>query len=533
MIAAVRKWLIILILLVGGGFLLVRGAQYRQTHHLFPDGTFIAGIDVSGLSTDEATDRLRERYNRPVYVYHKEEPVEIAPSEVGFLLGVEAMIGEGQNRLGEKNEFVRYASFVLKRPIEPISVPLQASHDRGAVQSLVNSISELLDEPATAAQMLSEGGEVKEGEAGYVTDVEASIPVVEDALYRPENRVAKLIVLDEQTPEISLELLARTIEAKLQGFNGIGSIFIMDLESGEEIGINADIPMSGLSILKIAIFVEAIRALDRPPNDDEQQLLLDTATRSSNYGANLLLHLVAGEDNTYKGADILTESMRQLGLENTFMAVPYDATPPGYRQTTYVTPANSRVNLDIELDETMQSTAEEIGTLLSMIYQCSNGGGALIAVYPDDITPRECQEIIDLMILNEEGNLIRYGVPDGTDVSHKHGWAQGTHADAGIVYSPGGNFVIVEYLHQPGEWLIADVSFPILREIARATYNYFNMDAPYLTSALISRSEINPDDPFSEFHEDDVSGDAPTIDASDESEEQVGDPTEQSDGDDT
>ena len=67
------------------------------------------------------------------------------------------------------------------------------------------------------------------------------------------------------------------------------------------------------------------------------------------------------EDNTYKGADILTESMRRLGLENTFMAVPYDATPPGYRQTTYVTPANTRNELGIELDETMQSTAEEIG----------------------------------------------------------------------------------------------------------------------------------------------------------------------------
>jgi hypothetical protein len=158
----------------------------------------------------------------------------------------------------------------------------------------------------------------------------------------------------------------------------------------------------------------------------------------------------------------------------------------------------------------MQSTAEEIGTLLSMIYQCSKGGGALIAVYPDEITPGECQAIIDLMILNEEGNLIRYGVPEGIPVSHKHGWAQGTHADAGIVLSPGGDFVIVEYLHQPGGWLVADESFPILREIARATYNYFNMDDPYLPSDIITRSDINPNDPFSELRQDDPSAQNPS-----------------------
>jgi beta-lactamase class A len=284
----------------------------------------------------------------------------------------------------------------------------------------------------------------------------------------------------------------------------MGSIFVLDLQSGEELAINADVAMSGLSILKIGIFVEAFRALDGPPDAYQQQILMDTATRSSNYGANLLLHLVAGENNTYKGADILTESMHQLGLVNTFMAVPYDATPPSYRQTTYLTPANSRTDIDTQPDPTMQTTAEEIGTLLAMIYDCSKGGGGLIAVYPEQLTPDECQSIIDLMVLNEEGNLIRYGVPDEISVSHKHGWALGTHADAGIVLSPGGDFVLVEYLNQPGEWLLADVSFPVLREIARAVYNYFNMDHPYLGDALIEQGIIDPNNPFSESFQADV-----------------------------
>jgi hypothetical protein len=165
---------------------------------------------------------------------------------------------------------------------------------------------------------------------------------------------------------------------------------------------------------------------------------------------------------------------------NTFLAIPYDANEVATRPSTYTTPANSAVNLIFEPDTARQTTAEDIGTLLSMIYHCANDGGALLAVYPGEITPQECQAIIDLMVLNEEGNLIRFGVPEGVSVSHKHGWDEVTHGDAGIVFSPNRDFVLVEYLHYPqGDFLLHDFSFPILRQFAQLTYNYFNFEDPY------------------------------------------------------
>ena len=124
-----------------------------------------------------------------------------------------------------------------------------------------------------------------------------------------------------------------------------------------------------------------------------------------------------------------------------------------------------------------------------MIYYCSKGGGTLLAVYPNDITPDECQAIIDLMIRNEEGNLIRYGVPEDVPVSHKHGWDFVTHGDAGIVFSPDADYVIVEYVTAPeSDWLPYEIGFPVLREISRATYNYFNFDHPNLEDPEV-RSE--------------------------------------------
>lgn len=501
MFALVRKWALILFFLTATGFLLYQGLQFRLTRHLLPKGTEIGGLDVSGLSQEEATNRLTEVYYGPVYLYHRDEHVELNPTDVGFVLDLDQMLAQAEQQVRTSDELVRFAGFLLNRPLEPITVPLMASHDRDALRAMIQTIADFLDRPAQPPRMLGEEEPVRDGEQGFITDVEASLLQAEPALYRIDNRVARLAVVEQDVPELSLELVKETISNRLQTFNGLGSIFVLDLQTGEEIGINSDVAVSGLSILKIAIFVEAFRALDGPPNEYQQQLFTDTATRSSNFGANLLLHIVAGEDNTYRGADILTESMRRLGLINTFMAVPYDATPPDYRQTTYVTPANSRTDVSTLPDATMQSTAEEIGSLLAMIYDCSNGGGTLLAVYPDELTAQECQAIIDLMILNEEGNLIRYGVPDGTPVSHKHGWALGTHADAGIVFSPGGDYVLVEYLNQPGDWLVADESFPILREIARTVYNYFNMDEPYLLNDIDRRPQIDPDNPFSENQE--------------------------------
>lgn len=499
--ATIRKWLLVLLILGVGGLLLFKWIQFRQTRELLPIGTTIAGLDVSGLTFDQADEFLNDSYYAPVYIYHRDEHIELDPQNVGFSLNTEAMFGEVRQAITTRDAWLQFAAYVVDRPLQTINVPLVATHDEGGLQAVVQSIGDFLDEPAQQAQMLARGEALQEGQAGYITDVEDSIPLTEEALYRPNDRVVQLVIVEQDSPEVNMDLLSDAISQKLQNFDGLGSVFIMDLETGEEMGINADVAMSGLSILKIAIFVEAYRALAGELNTEEQKLFLDTATRSSNYGANLLLHIVAGENNTYKGADILTESMRELGLVNTFMAVPYDASPPAYRQTTYVTPANSRPDLETIPDPTMQSTAEEIGTLLAMIYYCAQGGGTLLAVYPGELTPQECQSIIDLMVLNEEGNLIRYGVPEDTAVSHKHGWARATHADAGIVFSPGGDFVIVEYLDQPGDWLLADQSFPILRDIARMTFNFFNMDDPYQGDALQDRVLFDPNDPFSEVHD--------------------------------
>jgi beta-lactamase class A len=118
--------------------------------------------------------------------------------------------------------------------------------------------------------------------------------------------------------------------------------------------------------------------------------------------------------------------------------------------------------------------------LLEDIYLCAeNGGGALIAAFPGQITQDECRTMTDYLARNKIGVLIEAGVPDGTRVAHKHGWVTyngiiNTIGDAGIVYTPGGNYVLVVFLHHPVQ-LIWDSASRLIADLSTAVYNYYNL----------------------------------------------------------
>ena len=129
--------------------------------------------------------------------------------------------------------------------------------------------------------------------------------------------------------------------------------------------IEPDIAFAGMSVMKIPIMMELYRSvIDGQPDVETTKLLTETLGLSGNFTANLLLRLVGGGaiGNEWQGADKVTQTLRALGLENTFMATPYDteALP-----RTYSTPANSRKDYTTLPDQHMQTTAKDIGLILS------------------------------------------------------------------------------------------------------------------------------------------------------------------------
>jgi beta-lactamase class A len=60
--------------------------------------------------------------------------------------------------------------------------------------------------------------------------------------------------------------------------------------------------------------------------------------------------------------------------------------------------------------------------------------------------------MLDIMSQDHTESMIEAGLPPGTKFARKHGWIGDTHADAAIVFSPGGDFILVVYLYRP-QWL--------------------------------------------------------------------------------
>jgi len=446
--------------------------NYTAYRAVLPPGLSLAGLPVGGRSEEEARALLEEAFSTPITLHYRDETVTLSPRKVKFRLRTDAMMEQVRQVTASSDFWQGFLDYLLGNTAESVDIPAQARFDEEAVRQQLLDIAARYDHPLQPPRAVVSSLTYLPGQREQRLDVEASLPLVIAALNSATQREVDLVVRlgNQEPPPIDMSVLQQMLEGRLDNFDGVYSVYVKDLTTGEELAINAGVAYAGMSILKIAIMVETYRYLDGPPDQDTTKILTETMTLSGNFTANLLLRYVIGDGDIYQGVRRLNESMRYLGLVNTFMAAPYDedVLPQHIR-----TPANSRTDINTHPDPFMQTTPQDMGLLLEMIYQCANGGGTLIAAYPDQITPDECRDMLDTMSQNHIGSLIEAGVPEGTRVAHKHGWIGDTHGDAGIVFSPGGDYVLCMYLYHP-DWLEWEVSSPIMADLSQAVYRYFN-----------------------------------------------------------
>lgn len=265
------------------------------------------------------------------------------------------------------------------------------------------------------------------------------------------------------------------------GTQKVGSVFLLDLNTGENYSIYPRVAYSGMSLIKIPILVAVYRKIGAIPTMDQAQQIALMIICSENLSANQLLRFL-GDGDIYRGADVVTETMQALGLQDTFLTgslwtgdlgiVPVATVPPLPLRKTYAD------QLSTEPDGYNQTTPADLGWLLAGIYRCAlDGTGPLVVVFPEQLTMQKCRAMLQVLGANDIPALIRAGVPAGVSVARKHGWVDEVHGDAGIVFSSGGEYVLVVMLRNKF-WLEYRDSFPVIAEISRMVYNTFNPAEP-------------------------------------------------------
>ncbi len=481
----------LLLIIAAVALTLFQLVNYSRDRNNYPAGMTIGGIAVGGVNAQVASERVLQVYSQPVEVHYAGEIIHIDPSQVGFNVDIESVLAAADLARTTSSFWGGFWDSLWNRARPAGEIPLRASLDSEQLAFyLETEIAARYDQPASAAQPIAGSVNFEEGQPGQELNISRASVLIEDALRSPTNRVVTLSyqqTAPERPTMQNLEILLKQIIEESE-FDGVINFYLNDLQNaqeihfsldnGEEISIEPDVAITASSTIKIPIMVSNFIHLGTP-DERSAGYMEDVFSRSDNAAADNLMTEI--DFNT--GPLIVSEDMQALGLENTFMAGFFcSPSAPCPLLKRYETPANQRTDVFTNADDYNQTTSSDMGMLLTDIYQCSeNGGGALRAIFPTNITQEDCLQMIDFMEQDKFGSLIQAGLPDGTKIAHKHGFIPDRYgvvhdiSDVGIVYTPGGDFVLAIYTYHPVQGVWGEVN-PLFVELTQAVYNYFNLD---------------------------------------------------------
>jgi beta-lactamase class A len=477
--------LFLLLILAVIAFLAYKLHEYDSYKEAIYPGVSAASIPLEGKTQEQARETLEDMVvaplSQPIALEYQEDAIILLPSDVNFEIYVDNMVEEAYYLgRGEQTEFWDGYIKFLTEGIPPVNedIPLQYSYEQELVRDFLEEIALERDQPLREVQAVTDTLSFIPGQPGRKLDIDLSLPRTERALTSADERDVTLVVeaLEPAPPDIGL--LRSMVQHRIDEFAGIVSIYIADPVTDDRIEINPDVIYSGMSVIKIGIMLDTILHFEGQELDEEtKDIMLKVVTdpTGSNYWANLLLGII-GDGNQFEGCRRFTARMAELGLTRTFIREPYRLEVEGGRPG----PGLAKLRLlqgpiSANPDPFIQTSARDMGMLLEMIYDCSQGEGRLLEDYAGSITPEGCQLILDDLKQNPVRTMIGAGIPEDTPLAHKHGFAYDTHADAGVVFSPGGDYVIVHFQYAPTDWLVWAISQPVFEDVSFATHNFFNV----------------------------------------------------------
>ena len=458
--------------------------QYSVSRSNYPADMTIGGVSVGGLDPQASAQRLLQVYATPIEIHYGNAVIDLDPSLIGFKLNTESMLAAADLQRTGASFWGGYWDYLWNRRTAATQIPLVTTFSEDRLRLfLQNEISSRYDKPPIPAQPVPGTVNFTSGTPGQTLDIDSAVVLIGNALKSPDHRVVNLTsnrIAAGRPSLATLEILLKQIidESK---FNGVVDLYFGDLQTnqemhfayqtGQDLVVTPDIAFTASSTIKIPIMVSVFQHTKSNIDDNLASLLKDMIAQSNNNAADSLMEYL----DKNQGPLLVSDTMNQLGLENTFINGYFY--PGAVILKLFNTPSNKRTDISTDPDVYSQTTPADMGMLLEDIYMCAQtGGGSLVAAFPGQIDQAGCQQMITYLQEDKLGALIQGGVPEGTLVAHKHGWDINLtqYSDAGIVYTPGGNYVLTIYVYNPGGGNWTTVA-PMYAQLSRATYNYFNL----------------------------------------------------------
>lgn len=481
----------ILILLAIGLFALQLINFSQQSDHLAGDVT-VGGVDVGGLSAAEAVARWEEAYAQPIVLWYNNSPILLDPAAVGFRTNQESMLAAARSASQSESTFwSRFAAYLTGRvTAQTTDVNLSAGYQERLLENFLLDVATRYDQSPGEAQFDLQTLAIRPGAVGYALNVEQAILLVDAALKDPANRqvVLPLKGTNGGRPEISAlrDLIVSYLDSEgfvYDGQNSVASVYIMDLETGAEVNLLSDVAVSAASTVKISILMDYFRNLLFAPSNDEAFLMAQSLLCSNNSSSNLIMQLI-GNNDLFTGIADVSSNMQYVGARNSYISAPLYLGGDQVLGSIAAPATSPNASFNTGADPYNQTTTEDLGTMLGMIYDCAMYGSGLMTAYQDgEYTQQECRQMLNLMSANDLGRLLQGGIPEGVPIAHKNGWLEDVHGDAGIVFAPNGrNYIIAVFVWENGEFFSFERAWPLIEGISRATWNYFVPEQPLIAA---------------------------------------------------
>lgn len=479
------RWIALVFFAVAIILVMVSLVFYSRERNNYPLGLSIGGVPVGGLNAEEATQRLLQSYNMPIVANVMNSSFQIDPGIVGFTLNTEAMIAAADLQRTGNSFWSGFWNYLWNVQSTPTDIPLVYSLNKERLVSYIETeVKTRYDQPSIPAKPKPGQTNFIEGEPGYVIQTESAVGTIEAALTSFNNRTVNLTLAKTNAGRPNFDNLQISITQIIETtpFDGVVGVYLEDLTTGEilHFGYNQnnllpvepDIAFTASSTIKIPILFSVYNRLGPELDQQKRDLITEMITKSENPASDALMEFIGGPLN-------VSEDMKNLGLENTFIGGYFYDGAPLLQQ--YSTPANNRIDVFTSPDSYNQTTPSDMGQLLSDIYKCSKtGDGSFIAISPTKFSKTICNDFLTYLKQDRIGVLIEAGLPEGTQIAHKHGWISGADgviqniSDAGIIFTPNGDYILTIYVYHPVQTVWEPVS-GMISKISEVVYNYFNL----------------------------------------------------------
>ena len=187
------RWIALALIIAAVLLIIFQLIVFSRLRSTFAIGTTIGGVEVSGLTQDEAADRLTQAYSVPIEMHYAESIIQIKPATLGFSLDLGAMMAAADQARTSSPFWSAFFDYLFNRLPQAQEIPLRSKIDVNTLRSfLTTEIATRYDQDAEAFTPVAGTVNFQNGTPGRQLDIDRSIELISEALKSPSPRVVSL-----------------------------------------------------------------------------------------------------------------------------------------------------------------------------------------------------------------------------------------------------------------------------------------------------------------------------------------------------